>query len=178
VRLERPAHALEHLKVDVSELLGHILAEVAIEADAQGCIVTLTEHEPLFVSGDPELLRSAFENVIRNAVRYSPVGTVVAVSARRVPGQPGIEVAIRDQGPGVPEKDLGLIFEPFYRVEAAREHRSTGGEGLGLAIAARAVTLHGGSIAARNLEGGGLAVTVLLPAAARSTMHEPAVAAA
>jgi two-component system, OmpR family, sensor histidine kinase CpxA len=178
VRLERPAHALEHLSVDVSELLRHILADVAIEADAQGCVVTLTAHEPLAVSGDPELLRSAFENVIRNAVRYSPVGTLVAVSARRLPGQPDVEVAVRDQGPGVPEKDLGLIFEPFYRVEAAREHRSTGGEGLGLAIAARAVTLHGGSIAARNLEGGGLAVTVLLPATARSTSHQPAAAAA
>ena len=60
---------------------------------------------------------------------------------------------MRDQGPGVPEKDLGLIFEPFYRVDAAREHRSAGGEGLGLAIASRAIALHGGNIEAANAAG-------------------------
>jgi two-component system, OmpR family, sensor histidine kinase CpxA len=63
----------------------------------------------------------------------------------------------------VPEKDLGLIFEPFYRVDAAREHRSTGGEGLGLAIAARAIALHLGRIEAQNAAGGGLIVRATLP---------------
>lgn len=107
--------------------------------------------------------------MIRNAVSYSPQGTAVSIEARRalVGGseQGAAEVLVRDQGPGVPEKDLRLIFEPFYRVEAAREHRSGGGEGLGLAIAARAVTLHGGAIEARNLTGGGLAVSITLPVA-------------
>ena len=73
-----------------------------------------------------------------------------------------VEVIVRDQGPGVPEKDLELIFEPFYRVDAAR-NRAGGGEGLGLAIAARAVALHHGKIEARNLQTGGLGVSVLLP---------------
>src|SRR5207248_1360122 len=81
----------------------------------------------LALSGDPELLRSAFENVIRNAVRFSPARGAVVVSARRRPAddrpQGGlIDVIVRDHGPGVPEKDLGLIFEPFYRVDAARGH--------------------------------------------------------
>ena len=75
-----------------------------------------------------------------------------------------IEVVIEDQGPGVPEKDLQLIFEPFYRVDASRD-RAEGGEGLGLAIAARAVALHHGSIDARNLTNG-FAVRVVLPALA------------
>jgi two-component system sensor histidine kinase CpxA len=79
-----------------------------------------------------------------------------------------VEVTVRDAGPGVPDKDLGSIFEPFYRVESAREHRSAGGEGLGLAIAARAVALHGGRIEARNLEGGGLMVIMSLPATERA----------
>jgi len=118
--------------------------------------------------------------VIRNAVRYSPAGTLVSIAARRVtraaPGD-SIEVAVEDRGPGVPEKDLGLIFEPFYRVEAAREHRSAGGEGLGLAIAARAVALHGGSIQARNRDGGGLGVTMVLPASARGRAAASAAAA-
>ncbi len=67
----------------------------------------------------------------------------------------------------MPEKELGLIFEPFYRVDAARGHGSAGGEGLGLAIAARAVALHGGGIDARNLAAGGLLMTIRLPGMAR-----------
>jgi signal transduction histidine kinase len=167
VRLERPAHALEHVRVDVGELLRNIASDVAIEADAQGCLVTVEAGGRLLVSGDPELLRSAFENIIRNAVRYSPLGALVAVEARRSPaaGASGenVTITVRDRGPGVPEKELGSIFEPFYRVDAAREHRSAGGEGLGLAIAARAVALHGGSVTAHNAPGGGLMVRVELP---------------
>ena len=64
----------------------------------------------------------------------------------------------------MPDKDLRLIFEPFFRVDTAREHRSAGGEGLGLAIAARAITLHGGTITAANAAGGGLLVSITLPA--------------
>jgi two-component system sensor histidine kinase CpxA len=80
-----------------------------------------------------------------------------------------VEVVIRDQGPGVPAKELGLIFEPFYRVDAARGHGSA--EGLGLAIAAPAVALHGGGIEARNLHSGGLAVSITLPAADRALVQ-------
>lgn len=166
VRLERPAGTLEQLPVDVGELLQAIAADVAIEADAQRCLVSVQAPPGLVVSGDAELLRSAFENVIRNAVRYSPAGTLVSVSARKMaaPGAPeAVEVIVRDHGPGVPEKDLPLIFEPFYRVEEAREHRSEGGEGLGLAIAARAVALHAGAIEARNVADGGLAISITLP---------------
>jgi two-component system sensor histidine kinase CpxA len=111
------------------------------------------------VSGDPELLHSAFENVIRNAVRYGASGSSVIVTAKR---QDGIEVTVRDHGPGVPEKDLKLIFEPFYRVDAARD-RAGGGDGLGLAIAARAIAIHGGTMDARNVPEGGLEVAMRLP---------------
>jgi two-component system sensor histidine kinase CpxA len=176
VRLERPAHALEHVQVDVGELLRNIASDVAIEADAQGCLVNVAASGRLLVSGDPELLRSAFENVIRNAVRYSPAGALVAIEARRGPAEgtsrESVKIAVRDCGPGVPEKELGSIFEPFYRVDAAREHRSTGGEGLGLAIAAGAVALHQGSITARNVPGGGLMVLVELPVAEPAGEHQ------
>jgi signal transduction histidine kinase len=77
-------------------------------------------------------------------------------------------VSVRDHGPGVPEKDLKLIFEPFYRVDAARD-RAGGGEGLGLAIAARAIAVHGGSIEAHNAPDGGLEVAMRLPALQRQT---------
>jgi signal transduction histidine kinase len=162
-RLERPMQGVESTPVDVTELLTNIVADVGIEADALGCSVGLETDRPLQVNGDPELLRSALENVIRNAVRYAPAGSKVSIDARRADGQGRIEVVVRDHGPGVPEKDLELIFEPFYRVDAAR-NRAVGGDGLGLAIAARAVAIHGGTIHARNLGAGGLAVHLSLPA--------------
>ena len=160
-RLERPMQGLEHLPVDIAELLTLIVGDVGIEAEARGSAVALQTERPLPVKGDPELLRSAMENVIRNAVRYGPPGSKVGIEARRRDAQ--IEVMVSDSGPGVPEKDLELIFEPFYRVDAAR-NRAVGGDGLGLAIAARAVGIHGGRIQARNVEQGGLMVQLTLPA--------------
>ena len=160
-RLERPMQGLESTSLDLGELLTNIVADVGIEADAHGCSVTVAAERPLPVKGDPELLRSAMENVIRNAVRHAPGGSKVEIDAKRIDGR--IEVVVRDTGPGVPAKDLQLIFEPFYRVDAAR-NRAAGGDGLGLAIAARAVAIHGGTIEARNLDAGGLAVHLSLPA--------------
>jgi signal transduction histidine kinase len=174
VRLERPASALQGVPVDVGKLLQTITQDVAIEADARNCTVSVNTVAGLEVSGEPELLRSAFENVIRNAVRYGPSGSAVVVTAGRgdsagAEGSAGqVQVTVRDHGPGVPEKDLKLIFEPFYRVDAARD-RAGGGEGLGLAIAARAIVVHGGSIEAHNAPDGGLEVAMRLPAARRAT---------
>ena len=173
VRLERPASALEGVPVDVGKLLEAISQDVAIEAEARSCSVAVHADTGLQVAGDPELLRSAFENVIRNAVRYGPSGSAVVVTAAR---RDWIEVSVRDHGPGVPEKDLKLIFEPFYRVDAARD-RAGGGEGLGLAIAARAIAVHGGSIEAHNAPDGGLEVGMRLPALQRRTTEATATAA-
>jgi two-component system sensor histidine kinase CpxA len=186
VRLERVADApIEQRSVDIGELLHNIASDVAIEADVRGCVVNVQSAEGLLVCGDSELLRSAFENVIRNAVRFSPEGGVVVVSARRVAHSDAgdtVEIAVHDSGPGVPEKELGLIFEPFYRVDAARAHQGAAGEGLGLAIAARALAVHGGAISAHNMPGGGLAVVVTLPFGASGTrplsLAAPDVAAA
>ena len=162
-RLERPALGIESERLDVAALLEEIVADVAIEADARRSRVNLKTTGTLELMGDREALRSAFENVLRNAVRYSPTGSQLQVSAQRIDAS--IEVEIRDQGPGVAEKDLALIFEPFYRVDPARG-RTEGGEGLGLAIAARGVALHRGSIAARNVQGAGLSIRIVLPALA------------
>jgi two-component system sensor histidine kinase CpxA len=182
VRLERLANApIEPRSVDIGELLHHIASDVAIEADARGCQVNVQVREPVLVCGDPELLRSAFENVIRNAVRFSPAGAVVVVSTRRVAESDtgeSVEIAVHDSGPGVPEKELSLIFEPFYRVDAARAHQGTAGEGLGLAIAARALAVHGGAISAHNMPGGGFAVVVTLPLAASEAERPRAAASA
>lgn len=113
---------------------------------------------------NPDLIRRAVENIVRNALRYTPEGTRVEVSVteREKDGRPGVSIRIRDFGPGVPENELSRIFQPFYRTESARS-RDTGGTGLGLAIAQRAALVHGGTIKAENLPEGGLAVEMWIP---------------
>ncbi len=171
-RLERAGDGFERVPIELGELLTNIAADVAIEADAQGCTVALNADQALQILGDVELIRSTFENVIRNAIRYSPAGSQVSIDAHYDFSGTNAEVIVRDRGPGVPEKDLALIFEPFYRVGSARD-RAGGGEGLGLAIAARAVNFHSGTISARNLATGGLAVTIELPAVKPTAGGEP-----
>jgi two-component system, OmpR family, sensor histidine kinase CpxA len=120
--------------------------------------------EQCTAEGVVDLLASAIENVVRNGVRHTAPATTVDISLRRVDsnGSSSALISVRDHGPGVPERALAAIFQPFYRVEDARD-RKTGGTGLGLAIAARAVRLHGGSIRARNAGDGGLVVEITLP---------------
>ena len=133
-----------------------------IEAAAHDCAVTYEKREPVTVEGDPELLRRAVENVIRNAIRYAPPQSVVDVSLARNNGKAVVD--IRDRGPGVPDDALPRLFDAFYRVDSDR-NRSSGGIGLGLSIARRAIELHKGSIRARNAQPG-LEVIMELPAAA------------
>lgn len=116
------------------------------------------------VLGWPERLRSAVENVVRNAVRYTAEGTEVEISLyceKRREGRFAV-IRVRDRGPGVPEESLALLFRPFYRVGEDRG-RGSGGTGLGLAITERAARLHGGSVSAANAPGGGLLVELAVP---------------
>jgi two-component system sensor histidine kinase CpxA len=109
--------------------------------------------------GDRELLRRAMENIVRNAIRYAPEGTRVEV--KLASDRDDAEISVRDYGPGVPESELPKIFKPFFRVDESRDS-STGGVGLGLAIAHRAVTVHHGAMTARNADPG-LLVSIELP---------------
>jgi signal transduction histidine kinase len=120
----------------------------------------LIEAPQLLVEGNRDLLRRAIENVCRNAMRYTPEGSAVQL---RVAARDGwAVVSLRDFGPGVPEDQLAAIFQPFYRVEQARD-RKRGGTGIGLAISEKAIALHGGSIQASNLPDGGLKVEIRIP---------------
>jgi len=100
---------------------------------------------------------------LRNAVRYSPTDAQVLVSISRTGS--GLEILIRDGGPGVPPADLQRIFEPFYRVAESRD-RDSGGEGIGLAITSQVMKAHGGSAKAANASGGGLEIRLSLPESA------------
>lgn len=145
--------------VDLEELLLSVVDDCAIEADMRGCRIVLRGDPPEPLQGDPELLRRAIENILRNAIRHAPEGTQIEVQIER--GVEGISLAVRDFGPGVPEEMLTDIFKPFFRVESDRS-RAQGGVGLGLAIAQRAVTLHHGQLTAANRHPG-LEVRMQLP---------------
>jgi two-component system sensor histidine kinase CpxA len=146
--------------VDLSSLLVEVCQDADFEARGRGRKVLLMKNEPCRVRGSAGLLRSAVENVVRNAVRHTPEGTTVEVALHCDEWQ--TVVAVRDFGAGVPEASLPELFRPFYRVESARE-RESGGVGLGLSITERAVRFHGGSARAENAPGGGLLVRLTLP---------------
>jgi signal transduction histidine kinase len=112
--------------------------------------------------GDRELLWRTMENLLRNALRHTDAERGVVLSLSQDVQERHIDIVVRDYGSGVPEPELELIFQPFYRVQESRD-RSTGGHGIGLAIAAAAVGRHGGKIRASNAPGGGLSVQVSLP---------------
>jgi signal transduction histidine kinase len=109
--------------------------------------------EPLM--GDHDRLVRVVGNLIQNAGKYAPAGTEVRVTVD------GRRIGVLDQGPGIPPEDLARLFEPFYR--GVRERSKSTGLGLGLMLSQRIVSLHGGSISARNAEDGGLAITIELP---------------
>ena len=159
-RAEGDSSSLRREPVRLDELVEQLVDDSSIEASARGCELKYERREPATVEGDPELLRRAVENVIRNAIRYAPRQTAVEISLARQNGK--VVVDVRDRGPGVPEEALPKIFDPFYRVETDRA-RSTGGIGLGLSIARRAIELTKGNIRARNAEPG-LEVEIELPA--------------
>jgi signal transduction histidine kinase len=160
-RAEGDPSLLRREPVRVDELVQQLVDDSTIEARAHGCELHYDRSQPVTVEGDPELLRRAVENVIRNAIRYAPRETAVEVSLARNNGTAVLDV--RDHGPGVPEDALPRIFDAFYRVDSDRA-RSSGGVGLGLSIARRAIELHKGVIRARNAQPG-LEVEMQLPAA-------------
>jgi two-component system sensor histidine kinase CpxA len=147
--------------VALADLLEEIAADGRVEAEAKGCRIEVTSGQAILVPGDRELLRRALDNLIRNAIRHAPEGTSIEVTLCLRDEHARIEV--RDHGPGVPEPLLDEVFRPFVRVDDDR-NRTSGGVGLGLAIARRAVEVHRGTIRARNAEPG-LAVAIEIPGA-------------
>jgi two-component system sensor histidine kinase CpxA len=177
-RLESGTDGLHKSKLSLLELVKEVAHDAEYETPEHACRVITDaaarsttngdSADEFLVEADPDLLRSAIENVVRNATRYTAKGTTVEVRLERqetADGQQEIVVRVLDSGPGVPVEALPKIFEPFYRLDDAR-NRQTGGAGLGLSITDRAIRLHGGQLRASNRKEGGLEVEMRIPAAA------------
>lgn len=175
-RLEAEGPLLAKSNLQLDELLTEVVADTDFEAEADQRRVVLHRLDYCCVLGNKDLLRSALENVIRNAIRYTRAGSDVEVSLYFESSDKGrvATVKVRDYGRGVDEASLDALFRPFYRLDDSRE-RKTGGVGLGLAITKQAVILHGGTVQAVNARDGGLVVTITLPALGVGSVVEPLV---
>jgi two-component system, OmpR family, sensor histidine kinase CpxA len=165
-RLESGADGLHKRNMSLRDLVEQVARDAEYENPGRSCRVLADGDDEFAVDADADLLRSAIENVVRNATRYTADGTTVEVRLDRENGIDGGDIVVRvaDSGPGVPTEALARIFEPFYRIDDAR-NRQTGGAGLGLSIADRAIRLHGGQLRASNRKEGGLEVEIRIPAA-------------
>lgn len=142
---------------DLTDLVQEVATDGNFEARARNRSVVIQQADACTMNGFEELLRSAVENVVRNAIRHTPQGTAVEISLQTADSR--VRLRVRDHGPGVPESMLSEIFLPFRRVA----NGGSDGAGLGLAIAERAVNVHGGTIRARNAHQRGLIVEIDLP---------------
>ncbi|WP_164880952.1 ATP-binding protein [Aestuariirhabdus litorea] len=146
--------------LDLDALLRTVVDDCNFEAQSRGCEVLLGGEKASSVEGDGEALRSALENIIRNAIRFSPAGQSIDVRVSHLDAW--VILDIEDRGPGVPDESLEAMFQPFYRVDETRGEENSG-SGLGTAIARRAIERHGGNVVATNLNPG-LRVRVKIPA--------------
>jgi two-component system sensor histidine kinase CpxA len=168
-RLEAGQALLDRSSLRLGELIQEIVKDADFEAQSRHCHVRYNVEREAEITGSPSLLRSAIENVVRNAMRYTREGSDVDVSLEVETNSPETAVIrVCDHGPGVPEAALDKLFRPFFRVDDARG-RQTGGSGLGLAITDRAVRLHGGTVSAANQANGGLCVEIRLPLLAQNS---------
>jgi two-component system sensor histidine kinase CpxA len=158
-RAEVDPRALGLSSLALDQVAATVIDDCILEAEAKGCSISSHPQRQIMMLGDPELLRRAIENVLRNAIRHSPTNDTIDLSLDVHDGT--AVLTIRDFGTGVPANALESIFEPFVRIDDDRS-RATGGVGLGLAIARRAVMLHHGTIVAANAQPG-LRVTIELP---------------
>lgn len=150
--------------VSLSELVEDMLPDVQYEAAQSGCVITTMIKQDCMVRGDSELLRAAIENIVRNAIHYVPDNGAIHVETIPLDeaGKRHSVVRISDNGPGIPEGELKSVLDPFYRADRQR-HWQKAGFGIGLSIAKRAASVHGGTIDIRNRPEGGLLVEMSFP---------------
>ena len=176
-KLDISAPQVPMMDVDLATLVSQIARSAEFESGEPNGGISITASGRCVAWGSAELLHSAIENVVRNAIRYTDKGTCVEIhidsESSSTAGR--VRLVVRDCGPGVPASELKKIFQPFYRVTGARD-RQSGGTGLGLAIAERVVRIHGGTIRAENAAPHGLMVEIVLPgsSAVKGDANDPA----
>ena len=158
---------------DAERLTAHKVVKSAIEqnkvaAEARHIELAMRGDKNAELLGNEKLLVTAVHNLISNAIQYSPDDSRIGIGVRTVDGV--VEIAVTDQGEGIPEDDLDRVFERFFRVDQARS-RHTGGTGLGLSIVKHAVQNHGGEVRVWSQPGRGSTFTIRLPEA--STVRPP-----
>ena len=147
--------------VNLVDLIEDVISDVRYEYSGQPLTLDWQQESATTIEGYPDALRSAVENVVRNAAMHGGADVTISLHEENA----AAVISVKDQGGGVADEALQHLFEPFYRVQAKDEPQGTG---LGLAIAARAVAMHGGEIAARNFEAG-LCIDIRLPLKAAQT---------
>lgn len=146
--------------IDLNQLVSEAVDRNTLPAENKNISIRIGGTAPRPVHGDPDMLMTAFKNLIDNAIRYSPENTRIGIGIRSKDG--AAMISVKDQGPGIPEAEQDRIFERFYRVDAARS-RQTGGTGLGLSIVKHVMAQHGGEISVWSAAGQGSTFTVTLP---------------
>jgi two-component system phosphate regulon sensor histidine kinase PhoR len=160
-RLDARQETLEISKCDVRQIFGAVVADLSPTIEAKQQRVTMAvAPEACSIDADPAKLHDVLRNLVENAVNYSPEHADLRLEAVRRDNV--VDVVVSDSGPGIPQADLGRVFERFYRVDKARAR--PGGTGLGLAIVRHLVELHGGRAVAENRPEGGARFTITLPA--------------
>jgi two-component system OmpR family sensor kinase len=149
--------------IDLDELVLDVIEDAQFETEPERCRLDFSNRSRATVKGSADWLRRAIENVVRNAVKYCNATGEIVIASSTDRSRRTVMIEVLDRGPGVPEAELSMIFEPFFR--GSRAEHSQNGHGLGLAIAKRIVEGQGGTIAAFNRTGGGLRVAIVLPLA-------------
>jgi signal transduction histidine kinase len=151
------SHAME---MDINTIIETVAKDASYEAEAKRCQVEINLPEKCYLNGYPDLLHRAIDNIVRNAIRHTPEGSTVAIDGEINSTNNWLHLHIIDAGSGISEKDLMLIFEPFYRSVNADHFQ---GHGLGMSITRRVLEAHNGEVDIQNREEGGLMVTLKLP---------------
>lgn len=159
-RMENTISQMELMELNINELLTLCIEDAQYLANEKAIHINFEKISTVIINADAQLLSSALSNVLVNAVKYSFEHSIIDVTIAHEHKR--IKISISDQGIGVSETELAMLFEPFYRVAPARD-RETGGTGLGLAIAKQAIDAHQGQIKAMHNKPQGLTVTIELP---------------
>jgi len=161
------ADALGHAeRVEVSAVVAQAVDRNKVAADSHGVSLVVGGEKKAEVYGDEAMLVTAVHNLVANAIQYSPDGSRVGIGVTAHDGI--VEIAVTDQGVGIPEADRDRVFERFFRVDEARS-RHTGGTGLGLSIVKHVVQNHGGDVRVWSQPGSGSTFTIRLPEASHAT---------